>query len=132
MSRTSGSSNRPLERPVKTLPRAICLLTFVASRPTYLRDGPSTAGTITPLRATAAATAHATWITAIPTMQVLRRTPVGALLVATCEARRVIGGRTRSVIGLTSLLFPIRGYAPPLGERSIGCPALMPREASRP
>src|SRR5450631_2349581 len=49
-------------------------------------------------------------------------------LLATCEARRVVGRRIPSLIGLTSLLFRVRGYAQPVGAGPIRRPALIPRE----
>ena len=51
---------------------------------------------------------------------------------ASCEARRVVGLRIPSLIGLTSLLFRVRGYAQPVGAGPIRGPALIPREVCWP
>ena len=47
--------------------------------------------------------------------------------LASCEARRVVGRRMPSLIGLTSLLFRVREYAQPVGAGPIRGPALIPR-----
>ena len=51
---------------------------------------------------------------------------------ASCEAHRVVGRRMPSLIALTSLLFRVRGYAPPVGAGSMRGPALIPREVCCP
>ena len=46
------------------------------------------------------------------------------------EARRVVGRRTPSLIGVTSLLLRVRGYGQSVGAGSIDAPALVPRQVS--
>ncbi len=46
--------------------------------------------------------------------------------LATSEAGRVVRSRMPSLIGLTSLLSVIRGYARPVGSGATGGPALIP------
>jgi hypothetical protein len=53
-------------------------------------------------------------------------------LLASSEARRVVGRRLPSLTGLTSLLFRVRGYAQPIGAGPIRGPALIPREVCWP
>ena len=53
-------------------------------------------------------------------------------LLANCEARRVVGRRLPSLIGLTPLLFLVCEYAQPVGAGPIRGPALMPRDVCCP